>query len=148
MTDPSRSIPLAPDPLDAEKDRPEAEQLAAERAEKGLAKEKGPVSEQTARATEYAFQVTYQTELFGPPHTVTIRSSTNDWRDMPMTPNEGDERTVWSGEIKTYSADPVALEYKLVLDGVRWQIGWNQRGVTATAPAGARFDDSNLAWED
>ena len=64
-----------------------------------------------------------------------------------MTPTEGDERTVWSGEIKTASSEAVAVEYKLVLDGERWQIGWNQQGVAATTPEGARFDDSNLAWE-
>jgi len=97
--------------------------------------------------TEYAFQVNYETALFGPPHTVTICSSTSDWHGTPMTPTEGDERTVWSGEIKTGSSEPVAVEYKLVLDGERWQDGWNQRGVTAASPEGARFDDSNLAWE-
>jgi hypothetical protein len=64
-----------------------------------------------------------------------------------MIPTESDERTVWSGEIKTAASEPVEVEYKLVLDGVSWQIGWNQRGVTATTPEGARFDDSNLAWE-
>jgi hypothetical protein len=97
--------------------------------------------------TEYAFQVTYETALFGPPHTVTVCSSANDWHGTPMTPTQGDERTVWSGEVKTASDEPVAVEYKLVLDGERWQTGWNQRGVTATTPEGAQFDDSSLAWE-
>ena len=100
-----------------------------------------------ASATEYTFRVTYETALFGPPHAVTICSSTNDWHGTPMTPTESDERTVWSGEIKTAASEPVEVEYKLVLDGESWQIGWNQRGVTATTPEGARYDDSNLAWE-
>jgi hypothetical protein len=64
-----------------------------------------------------------------------------------MTPTESDERTVWSGEITTAAPEPVEVEYKLVLDGESWQIGWNQRGVTTTTHEGARFDDSNLAWE-
>ena len=97
--------------------------------------------------TGCAFQVTYETTLFGPPHTVTICSSANDWNCAPMTSTEGDERTVWSGEIKTASSEAVAVEYKLVLDGERWQTGWNQQGVAATTSEGARFDDSNLAWE-
>jgi hypothetical protein len=97
--------------------------------------------------TEYTFQVTYETALFGPPHAVTIRSSTNEWNGTPMTPTEADDRTIWSGKIKSGSSEPVAVEYKLVLDGERWQIGWNQQGVTATSPEGARFDDNNLAWE-
>ena len=110
-------------------------------------KRRKPAPRKKALATEYTFQVTYETAQFGPPHTVTICSSTNDWKRTPMTPTEEDERTVWSGEIKAGSDEPVAVEYKLVLDGERWQIGWNQRGVTATSPEAARFDDSNLAWE-
>src|SRR5271155_5372281 len=84
----------------------------------------------------YILTVTYATMHYDGRHTVTVRADYHDWADVDMAHTELSGLSMWTTDLASPPDEgPVAIEFKLVLDGKYWMAGPNQRATTGRPAA-------------
>jgi hypothetical protein len=92
--------------------------------------------------------VSYTTDTYGPPHSITVRDSAHDWADVVMSCTQSEGRAEWTADLVSPAGEgPIYIEFKLVLDGHTWMSGWNQSGTTDKPAAYLSYDDGSVVWE-